>query len=389
MNKFIKNVILSTGFFLFVSCTSHHSDIAGYQEKIPCIDIDVDIEHDNSLPVSFVKNISVVKLETNANSLLGEIRKMQITNDRIFILDSDVSETLFVFNKEGHFLFKVGKKGSGPGEYFSINDFFIDDAKQEISIYDANLRKLHYYGWDGAYMRSHSFADFWLFSCCPLDSSHYALDYTKRARNKNKFHLQLVNQNNEIYFNYKQLETDHEYANKFHIAFYNGIDRIFYTPTRCDTLFNLSTSGITDGYAINFGKHKLPTNFLKGVSKSDQVIKLLKSNYCFGIKDVLETDKLLCFKFSCGNIGMPLFYNKNTRITYIQIPYLPFPEVSCRNYLVGYYESFNIKSVIDNAENEYIERWENIMGETNWNLLNNVKEDDNPLIVFYEIEFQE
>jgi hypothetical protein len=384
VKKIVRTLAFSYCLFCY-ACSPSNTNPIGYQGEIPCIDIQVDASDYNSqIPLSSIKNSFAVKLETNENSIFGDIRRLRVTDDKIFILDSDVAESLFVFDRNGHFLHKVGSKGNGPGEYYSINDFYIDTSRDEIIIYDGDYRRLHYYSMDGVFIRTHSFLDIWMFACCPLDSLNYALDFTNTARGKNKFHLQLVNQNNEVYFEYKPLKFDHEFAANNNIAFYSGIDKIFYTPVHSDTIFNLSRSGIESGYAIDFGKQKLPEDFFDGIDRSKHAEKLLKSNYCYGIKDVSETNRFLCFDFSYGNRGFSTFYDKETKQTY-QLQFFPNPLASYNNYFVGVYEGYSVKG-IDNIPKEAQNQWINAIGETNWNLLKNLKEEDNPLIVFYEIE---
>lgn len=53
-------------------------------------------------------------------------------HDHIYGLDSIDSE-IRVFSKSGAFLYAVGKKGQGPGEFDGPNDFWLDDGKIYVS----------------------------------------------------------------------------------------------------------------------------------------------------------------------------------------------------------------------------------------------------------------
>jgi hypothetical protein len=372
-------------FLLLNSCFNSNNYV--FQGKITCKDIPIDIYNENIIYRNQIKDARFVKLETSDKCQIGEIRKLETTEDRVYILDSDIAESLFVFKKNGEFLFKVARKGQGPGEYFSINDFFIDTINKTIIIFDANIRNLHYYDWEGKFIRSHSLEKFWFFACCPLDSNTYALDFTKKALN-NKYHLILVDENNEEYYKSKHLETDYELANNFHIAFYKGLNNnIYYTPTRCDTIFNVSSQGVQDGYRIDFGKQALPDRFYKKMRKEEQVKELLKSQYCYGIKNILETEEILFFNFSFGNNQLSCFYNKSTEDTYSDLLYHPTPKATDNNYFVGFYESYFINPVIKNEENrEFVDEWKRYIGEENWNILQSMEDDDNPILVFYKLE---
>jgi hypothetical protein len=383
MSHKIKNTILFCCIFLCACSIKKESDDS--LGDIPCVNLTVDAENTNNLPVENIKNARFVKLETTEKCLIGEVKHIKVTENRIFILDSSTAKALFVFDYEGKFLFKVGSRGQGPGEYYSIDDFFIDEAKQQIIIYDGDMRNLYHYDWRGVFVNKHSFSDLWPNACCPLDSGCYALDFTKKASGRNKFYLSLLDQDNNSYFKYKPLDADHDYTNKSHIAFYPGLDKkVFYTPTRCDTIFLISHSGIESGYAIDFGSRKLPANFDKKTAKSEQAEKLLHSQYCYGVNDVSETDKWLVFEYSYGMQGLNFIYNKETRESYSGILFYPSPKTSYKNFFIGTYETYSLEGLVDIPEEAAV-KWEKALGSKNWDIMKNLDIDDNPLVVFYEI----
>lgn len=371
--------------FVFQAC-SKPKPIS--RQGLKYVDIQVDVYSERIISESQIKDNYIVKLETNDECLIGDIRKLSVENDRIFILDSDVSQKLFVFNKTGKYLFSIGQKGQGPGEYYSINDFFIDKDDRRIIIYDANLRNLHYYDWDGQYVKTHSFSGKWLFACCPIDSNLFALDFNKKAL-ANKYHLEFVDVNNDVQAAFKPLEMDYELANNFHIAFYRGIDnKVLYVPTRCDTIFDISNGVLSGGYYVDFGANKVPIDRHKKLKKRDQVIDLLNSKYCYGIKNVLETSNMLYFDFSFGSNGFPLFYDRNSKLTYSGLLYFPLPKaVDSDNYFVGFYESYVVNQIVSSPDSyDYNVNWRKSIGETSWKVVEQMKPSDNPLLLFYKIE---
>lgn len=89
---------------------------------------------------AFADTVTYVALETNSDCLLSKIEDVKTKGDKLFIR-SDKDEIL-VFTESGRFLNKVGKKGKGPNEYYSlihyaINDsnVFILDYAQRITVY--------------------------------------------------------------------------------------------------------------------------------------------------------------------------------------------------------------------------------------------------------------
>ena len=67
-----------------------------------------------------------------------------MTDDAIFILESDQEHGgMYVFDKEGRFVTRIGNRGRGPGEYILPMSFTIDS--ELIGILDGGMNKLLYY----------------------------------------------------------------------------------------------------------------------------------------------------------------------------------------------------------------------------------------------------
>ena len=131
-------------FFILTNSSCNHRS-QNLLNKDATYIVDLDVEKKDTLYYSTLfKSVKCIPLETSDNSLIGEIDKMLIFEDFIFILDASKAKTLFVFDKKGLFIRKIGNIGNGPGEYVRIVDFAIDTDKKEIIIVD-DLRKMMFY----------------------------------------------------------------------------------------------------------------------------------------------------------------------------------------------------------------------------------------------------
>lgn len=101
---------------------------------------------------SIIDRVSFVRLETSNDCLIGTVNQIICTEELIFIMDREVANSIFCFDMEGHFLYKIGKIGQGPGEYTRLcNIALIKDKKQLVAV-DWN-GKLHYYDLNGKYLK--------------------------------------------------------------------------------------------------------------------------------------------------------------------------------------------------------------------------------------------
>lgn len=132
--------------FLFASCTKSidNADVAG---TIPNDDLYVvDVDSMKSRGILYLSEVftkvRTVILETNNDVLIGNISSVQIYNDTIFVLDINKARGLFMFDKDGRFLKRIGNVGKGTGEYINPNDFTIDKQNKHIYILDTRAQKI-------------------------------------------------------------------------------------------------------------------------------------------------------------------------------------------------------------------------------------------------------
>ena len=84
----------------------------------------IDMDMSQTKLADLIDTIEVIRLEETSESLLGYASRLQ-EYSRGFVMASEKVGVLF-FNKEGDFMHGFNHKGSGPGEYADIYDFWIE-----------------------------------------------------------------------------------------------------------------------------------------------------------------------------------------------------------------------------------------------------------------------
>lgn len=92
----------------------------------------------------FGKSVKYVQLETTDSILVGNISKIFMADDKLFILDYN---SCMVFDLDGKYLFNVGRKGEGPEEYMSITSFYFNDNL--IHLYDVDRQHVQRFDMEG------------------------------------------------------------------------------------------------------------------------------------------------------------------------------------------------------------------------------------------------
>lgn len=107
--------------FLFLQCSENS---IRYNENR----ITVDLEKKTETSVfDIIDSITVVPLHTSDSCLISTIHQIEKQNDTLYIYDMQQS-TLFCFNTNGDYLFKISDKGNGPEEYQYIEHFSVSET---------------------------------------------------------------------------------------------------------------------------------------------------------------------------------------------------------------------------------------------------------------------
>ena len=154
--KYFYVILISS--FLYVSCFFHSNKTEegkGHGTFVFNIEKAQKYPDETFVYSSLYKRVSVLLLETKEDCLIGRISKIQVFDSYIIVLDSRSAKGLFVFDKEGFFIRKIGNTGSGPGEYLIPKDFTIDKENKIIYVLDNYSQRINKYEFtSGNYIHS-------------------------------------------------------------------------------------------------------------------------------------------------------------------------------------------------------------------------------------------
>ncbi|WP_320990251.1 6-bladed beta-propeller [Bacteroides sp.] len=232
------------------------------------IEINVPLhQEDNIIKLStIIDSIDYVPLATDNEYLIGNVDKLIVTDDSFYIIDKDISFSIYCFNKKGKFIRKIGNRGASDKEYVSITDVNIYNEK--IYIWDSSSRKLLIYKSNGDFIRSIS-SDYAAESIAILNDSQVAFygDYKHnykfedKGRYPNLLTLDLDN---------RKIDTDLFYEESLSTS---GITRLpnnisnnkYLIMPLNDTIYQILPSEVERKYVINYRHEfkKAQENYIK------------------------------------------------------------------------------------------------------------------------------
>lgn len=111
-------------------------------------------EADSELQLSQIaKSVEYISLETSEASYLSLIQDVKSFKDRIYVVD--FPGRIFVFDKAGKFIQQIGTEGEGPGEFYNLSSFAIDEDSEIL--YVATGRRLISYTLNNEYLAEKKF----------------------------------------------------------------------------------------------------------------------------------------------------------------------------------------------------------------------------------------
>jgi hypothetical protein len=300
MKRHLVSCLIAISFF---SCGRH---VEKHADSV--VDLNFDTEN-RQLLTNIILNEKQILLQTDTKeSQFAGIDKLVIHDDRIYILDYMNTRSLFVFDMDGKFLRRIGRRGRGPGEYPALLMDFATDNAGNVLLVDNTKRELHKYAPDGRYITS-VHLPFLVEGLVVLENSDYLVALTYPYEEKVPAPQVVVCDSlfnkKEEYFSFSQVGDKLDISPLVKVG-----GKIVYHREVNDTVYIFSTldGALTKEYAINFEGMSVPKELRHNYSKlgDESSYRYLYStplfvgNYLIG--NMIDRDRtaIYCFDVESG-----------------------------------------------------------------------------------------
>lgn len=341
---------------------------------------------DRSKISEFATGIEYIPLQTADSVLIGEIKKIIVWDNQYYIWDN-LSETIFCFNSDGKFRYKICKQGEAQDEYLRISDFTLDRKNGNVVIY-SDMNQSFYEYTDAMELVQKTKVSFILSSFATQENQIHCyigklpnMDFYKEIFPESYRYVTLNNgsiQNQQLKYEYNEnfLRVPLPVNN---FTFYR--DTILLTEFLVPEVYWIDSLGILNPrYRIKFTTNKYTPTFNENIDLEEMKQKIKQGELTSLYTGFYETKKYLFFNFSRGLIGMAYVDKKNGSI-----------------HNLGYFllDDFNqntLPASINFVDEEYMYkivepgRLMEKNEKSNYssylkNLCNNMNEFDNPVII--------
>jgi hypothetical protein len=319
-------------------------------------------------------SMNFIALETNDTCLISMMLKIAIDDSSLFIQDK--SQKILVFNKNGSFKFLIDRLGLGPGEYTSIQDFWMNG--NFIEIMDLHSRKIHRYSkHNGNHVKSFQLKTF-VYSIYPANDGFYLADLPLNVGD-GTFGVYLL---------------DSLYTEERKLLSYSGNYPIFAQSPGIFSRLSRDTFGICSQVESSIYHYSYPT-LEKKYSIDFKGKTRISSRKGKDMKDLTESEMM--------NIPNILFYKENSRFLFVTVS--DNASVSTVVYdklkddlrvanMLNYKSNFTFIHLMTNtpdvlcfyapAESLFEVKNRNdilgVIGKESLSIIENIKADDNPVL---------
>jgi hypothetical protein len=339
---------------------------------------------------ALIEDLKLIFLETTDDSLLDGIYNVLVTDSAIFVHDSFKGGGIVIFTSDGKFVKRISN-GQGPGELIRLYCIAFDSKNKELIAFQHSM--LLFFSQKGEYLRSQRLP-FGFYNFCVTNSGYIFKTLGHQANE----HLDMFD-NNTVYvtdkefkLKYAALTTD-DYGNV--LGGYNYLypigDTVMITQRYCDTIYQFidNTQNVKAKYVIDYHKKRLPNKYLYPSSYYEFEQVTQENDYYFFIGEYIETKNNQAFFLQNEQIGKTVIYRDkssgnliggtNAEFNIKETPPIGFPKAVYNDYYIEYF-------LPPDSASKSIMRNSSMISEEDQIKLQNTKDDDNQILVFYKLK---
>ena len=207
------------------------------------------------------RSTEYVVLEAKSESLIGEIQKVVVANDRLFVFDKEVLETIFVFNRNGEYLFSLETGLGAEGELLSIQDVAIDEENRLIYIADSEMRRLMIYDWNGKYIDARAVSTF--IESIEVSKEGNGVVFRNiifaQGDEYNNHQIVIFDSNGEIVsqqLKLKEGQNEFAFLESMHPLFSSN-DEVYFSSALSETVYKITTENAEPVFSLNLGSKSI------------------------------------------------------------------------------------------------------------------------------------
>lgn len=338
-----------------------------------------------ALMSKYLDSCSLIQLETRPECLIGEINKIFIHKERIYILDWKVTKSVFIFDLNGKCISTIARMGHGPGEYINITDMFIDPLNETLNLLATANRKIMSFSLDGKALLSETTYSYPILSMEATREGSY-VGYIGRDKINSTMIVFKDRSLSKLSYRAFPLPEGGGIYPGTESALANCSGDIFYMQPLQNKIYKMNPGSISLAYEFDFPSRNPDPNLTQ--EKLQNLPPDIKFRTIFRIMRFTQFSAGLIAEVNFESSSKLIFVTENLKnvevIHTIVSPFLKFDfgrivSLSAQNIIT----QINPRSVASALENKNFPEWAPFIKRY---VRNPIKEDDNPILCVYHLK---
>ncbi|MCD8044582.1 MAG: 6-bladed beta-propeller [Tannerellaceae bacterium] len=341
-----------------------------------------------------IDSLKYVKLELTDESLIGEVTKLEIFEDRIYILDYN-TKALFVFSIEGKYLFKIHQLGNGPGEYSQLDFFTLDRERRRIYLTDLMTYFIKEYDLAGNYI-SQVKIPYWNRGILPVSDNTYFIysNYVNNSTNLphefNMFYTDKAFNITKGYFPYNSKRIGNSarnFANPQQGNFYYFKDHFYVFDIYKEIVYQIGPDELIPHICFDFKGESFKPDFLE----KDPVVlnEYMKEKSFYSVSYCGESENYIFYSIGRSWERWSGIYSKHTDINILCNSFMDGDEFIDFNIQAEYNSWLvsveSIESLCYKKEKFAQKKSSGKFAHVTEGFSKDIDREDNPVLVFYKL----
>lgn len=327
--------------------------------------------------------IEIIPLETTNQSQIGKARKVILHNDAYYVEDR-MQNRILVFDKLGSFQNAIGRRGRGPGEYNTVNDFNINPYDSTVEILSIAPGRILKYDTNGKHIITHRLPTEIRAAKSFCMVTPDTLIITSLFDEYRVFYYSL--KKNEI-FNKEKHNPNYDFRSVGYSrslpSLYRNKDNIIFSEIFSNDVYKYRGDSLSHVYSWDFGEQNfdVSVDLPQGKDRnfySNYINKEIRPNKAFYFMYNIENEKFIITRFVYKNEYNCLIYQKEIG------EYFLFTRFTEGGSIVGQADFFNggVFTIVDAT---FVEEAipKNVVTQEVTEEIRNLELGDNPVIVKY------
>lgn len=244
------------------------------------------------------------------------ISKIYDTNDRIYILDSEITKSLYVFDDNGHLKFRIGERGRLKGEFIGQPSAFFVDTQNKIHVLDELGRKIIIFNESGTVNKVIQLERYYPLSFGLTRSNKYMMYCTSVNEEKvSSASLSLFDDKMEIKEELMSLESDVPFVTPI-LSFSQNGDRLSHIPSCSDSVIVFKNDTLEKVVSFDFKGGVLCKDYPDLFTATKDLSFLSDYAGVLGLHIYQENKSLMYMEYIHNHRSLCWLYNKKNNNVY-------------------------------------------------------------------------